>query len=267
MAMNFSSRQLGRQPTYRSARAVPSATSPRAYNSGISMIRAIQILLAITASIMMITSLIHIYPMFRAVDSTMRAHVENLPRPSEFSDGNGAKQKQQPDSGVEMHHGVHKKLIEHRQNVMDHLKKEREKRMQQQTIEKNKAQSHHNPKKSGKGMGKVLSDLSAQVKKQQKDSAISDNLPGEGKVLSDAKDDKKLLQNKEDKQSMPDLRETESKKDAQPRINTNQKLARGFSGLPMDKTPALIGAKRGTIECDVDVKYVSMFQCSSFAVT
>ena len=31
-------------------------------------------------------------------------------------------------------------------------------------------------------------------------------------------------------------------------------LARGYSGLPMEKTPALIGAKRGTIECDVNVK-------------
>jgi len=36
--------------------------------------------------------------------------------------------------------------------------------------------------------------------------------------------------------------------------NVNQKLARGFSGLPMEETPALIGAKRGTIECDADVK-------------
>jgi hypothetical protein len=31
-------------------------------------------------------------------------------------------------------------------------------------------------------------------------------------------------------------------------------LARGYSGLPMEKTPALEGAKRGTIECDVNVK-------------
>jgi hypothetical protein len=31
-------------------------------------------------------------------------------------------------------------------------------------------------------------------------------------------------------------------------------LARGFSGLPMEKTPALVGAKRGNIECNVNVK-------------
>jgi hypothetical protein len=30
-------------------------------------------------------------------------------------------------------------------------------------------------------------------------------------------------------------------------------LARGVSGLPMDQTPALVGASRGHIECDVDV--------------
>lgn len=30
-------------------------------------------------------------------------------------------------------------------------------------------------------------------------------------------------------------------------------LSRGFSGLPLEKTPALIGASRGSIRCDVDV--------------
>ncbi len=30
-------------------------------------------------------------------------------------------------------------------------------------------------------------------------------------------------------------------------------MARGVSGLPMDQTPALIGAKRGHITCDADV--------------
>ena len=30
-------------------------------------------------------------------------------------------------------------------------------------------------------------------------------------------------------------------------------LGRGVSGLPMSQTPALIGAKRGHVECDVDV--------------
>lgn len=30
-------------------------------------------------------------------------------------------------------------------------------------------------------------------------------------------------------------------------------LSRGFSGLPLDQTPALIGASRGSVRCDVDV--------------
>ncbi len=34
---------------------------------------------------------------------------------------------------------------------------------------------------------------------------------------------------------------------------SNRPLGRGVSGLPMDQTPALLGAKRGHIECDVDV--------------
>jgi len=38
------------------------------------------------------------------------------------------------------------------------------------------------------------------------------------------------------------------------RINDDSStLARGVSGLPMSETPALIGAKRGHINCDVDV--------------
>jgi hypothetical protein len=35
--------------------------------------------------------------------------------------------------------------------------------------------------------------------------------------------------------------------------NSENNLARGVSGLPMSETPALIGAERGHIECDVDV--------------
>ena len=33
----------------------------------------------------------------------------------------------------------------------------------------------------------------------------------------------------------------------------HRSLARGVSGLPMEETPALVGASRGHVECDVDV--------------
>lgn len=35
------------------------------------------------------------------------------------------------------------------------------------------------------------------------------------------------------------------------------KLARGVSGLPMEQTPALIGASRGKIKCDVNVDFMA----------
>jgi len=35
--------------------------------------------------------------------------------------------------------------------------------------------------------------------------------------------------------------------------DNQQLLARGVSGLPLDKTPSLIGAKRAHIQCDKDV--------------
>ena len=35
------------------------------------------------------------------------------------------------------------------------------------------------------------------------------------------------------------------------------KLARGVAGLPMEQTPALIGASRGKIECDVNVDFMA----------
>jgi hypothetical protein len=34
-------------------------------------------------------------------------------------------------------------------------------------------------------------------------------------------------------------------------------LARGVAGLPMAETPALVGASRGTIECDVNVDFMA----------
>ena len=44
------------------------------------------------------------------------------------------------------------------------------------------------------------------------------------------------------------------KKSASNKVNQKkQQLARGVSGLPMSQTPALIGAERGHVECDVDV--------------
>lgn len=58
--------------------------------------------------------------------------------------------------------------------------------------------------------------------------------------------------------SVSDFAKTVSK-EAVPHMDLNvspsdtSSLARGLSGLPMEQTPALIGASRGHIKCDVDV--------------
>ena len=53
----------------------------------------------------------------------------------------------------------------------------------------------------------------------------------------------KSVENKVQKAVMNKVKHTENE----------AKLARGVSGLPMSETPSLIGAKRGHIECDIDV--------------
>lgn len=40
-------------------------------------------------------------------------------------------------------------------------------------------------------------------------------------------------------------------------VRKKQQLARGVAGLPMAQTPALVGARPGHIECDVDVDYLA----------
>ena len=86
---------------------------------------------------MMITTMVHLLPMFHAVDSTMRAHIENNGPAikSVLSD-----ERPQP-AAEEMHHGVHKNVIEHRQVLREHLEKEIAKRMQQKIAARNQPQN------------------------------------------------------------------------------------------------------------------------------
>ena len=260
--MNFSRPQ----PMYRSARAVPSSAaplSPRDRIANISIVHAIQIVTGLIAFIMLITNVYHIYPMFHAVDSNiMRAHIENnlpvvLPSSdsSEIQAGGGG-------GGVETSnhaHGVHKNVLEHRQSLREHIERERAKHLEQLSKLSNIQPALKDQKKSQYD----IEGTSKKVKRGQKKKDLSSIAIEREKqqVLKPKVDTKQKYESKDtDKpkpQSPPDhntdniMQQQEHKSNVQE--NDGQKLARGHSGLPMYKTPALIGAKRGTVECDVDV--------------
>jgi len=125
------------------------------------------------------------------------------------------------DAADAMHHGVHKNLLEHKLSLREHLEQRQQQQQQQQAIDEVKVIENES------GMEGEIS------------SAIIDESTGAKKIA--------------------DIKQNDTSDRGPSKVvleNDNQKLARGFSGLPMEETPALIGAKRGTIECDVDVKYV-----------
>lgn len=74
-------------------------------------------------------------------------------------------------------------------------------------------------------------------------------------VIRDKKTVKKktnvVAGNKQTKEEVP-LEKTQKKKHYEP-TEEELSLARGVSGLPFEETPALIGARRGHIKCDVNV--------------
>jgi len=242
----------------------------------------------------MITSVVHIYPMFHAMDSTMKAHIENgRPISSVLSDSN----MQQPQADAAVHpHGVQKNLMDHKQSLMDHIAKERAKRREKMTHRegKNEGKGNDAKKLDGKASKKMtkkqadhkaekdqpMGDIQSSKKEKGHVEAPSINAKPTGKIRKEEDVGKQAKKLEEQKKSSPEKVDSNKHLDQQKsspekvekkevpspsngnedssRPNVNQKLARGFSGLPMDKTPALVGAKRGTVECDIDVKYVSL---------
>jgi len=118
-----------------------------------------------------------------------------------------------------MHHGVHKNLLEHRQSLKEHIEKERAKHLEE--LSKLKGIQQQQSKSVVQKKTKVLSAIEKEREQRRRNGGSNDA-------------DMRLR-----------MYDTPVKEE--------QKLARGYSGLSMSKTPALIGAKRGTIECDVDV--------------
>lgn len=197
--------------------------------------------------------------MFNAMDSNLRAHTEN--RPVLSSDN-------RPQT-EEMHHGVHKNMMEHKQAMRDHYQKmiakfraKNNTQTQGNRIERERAKLENQLSSEKKNRGNTTS-MKVKKKKQGKDPSINAHPPSKVVDLLKTKDSEE----KEAKGLDKEHTKVGSKKlpsdDHHNNIQSNgeQKLGRGFSGLPMDKTPALVGAKRGAIECDVDAKYVQYLEC------
>ena len=183
----------------------------------------------------------------------------------------------------EDHHGVHVNMQRHAEILKKHLEKRAEVRGDTDTTDtldlKNMAVERDG------GGSVVVGENSLERQKQQKKSVdavrqevkVNSSNPNSGSQQADAKeetgdddddDDKDTEENKGDYTGDDDTEDILKFPNPVPlkdkASNANAKLqqfpplelplARGYSGLPMEKTPALIGAKRGTIECDVNVK-------------
>lgn len=154
--------------------------------------------------------------MFHAVDSDVmnKSHHRIIGNVSDVT----------ADAADTMHHGVHKNLLEHKLSLRDHLEQR-----QQQVID------------VANGIDKLSERIQERVGIS---SPIKNESSGEKRGLPTPATATVL-----------DKTSTSGRGQLKDILNNDdQKLARGYSGLPMEETPALVGAKRGTIECDVDVK-------------
>eukprot|EP00804_Cyclotella_cryptica_P030282 CCRYP_019226-RC/>CCRYP_019226-RC protein AED:0.25 eAED:0.25 QI:120/1/1/1/0.76/0.66/18/2265/1695 len=244
---------FSRPPVYRSARAVPSeANSSR----GLSIILALRILIGVTSLVMIVTTVAMLLPMFQSIDSNLRGHIENVPAIQSILSGEGVTSSDEMD----LHHGVHKNIKDHAQGLREHL------------IEQARANKELDVVK----LKEDFKDLS--IERTEKPEDVKVVIPvGEPAIAASAKENNYVVDaekngdDEDDDDSEQEVGQTQGNQ--QEKDPTQQKkeandseeeklqhfppldlpLARGFSGLPMEKTPALVGAKRGTIECDVNV--------------
>ena len=251
-------KKFGRQPMYRSARAVPSSSSSPSSStapsrtmgggscwcrgghrrwlseSSSATARAIQIVLIAIAFVMAIVNAFHVLPMFLAMDSdvttatiTARAGSPSSASSSSSSSG-GDGMSEQPGGGggatdaMGMHHGVHKNLLEHKLGLREHMEK---------LFGKKKDDEPPSPSSSSSSSSTGGGDAN-DADARNRHVAATATTETNGNVGGGSG----------------------STGHSQSGRDKGRKLARGFSGLPMDRTPALIGAKRGTVECDVDVE-------------
>ena len=208
---------------YTSARAVPpTASSNRGQSSAVSIFKALRIFLAVAAFVLLCTT-ITLMNHFHTVDSNLKDHINNAPAiHSILADNNNEKQPPNVQNKIEMGHGVHANVQNHIQGLRDHIIKEAESR------------SREKIKQAESESKKIGSDEIQQSEPKTQVKVKSEGNSSSGEI----------------KQSTSKVLKIHS--------STKTSLARGYSGLPMEKTPALVGAKRGSIQCDIDVDISSL---------
>lgn len=228
---------FGRPVVYRSARAVPAATSTSSRSClqlrrPLSIVQIIQIVMGLVALIMIVSWAV-LLPMFNNVDTSFRGVIDNrLAIDSILSE------RSQGDT--EMHHGVHKNVQDHIQAVRNHvLQAELSKRKANLTLKSEAATEKIGSEAIIEAV--VLKKSDKSYLEDKKNAISKRRVPKENDSLSEAPEAPRQ-----------ETEQQTTRKHIFP--NENTKLARGFSGLPMNKTPALVGAKRASIECDVNVK-------------
>ena len=240
---------------YRSARAVPSSSTVPSrtmtpcdggccgyrWLSESPTARAIQILLVAIALVMAIVNVFHVLPMFLAMDSDAMGTIMARAWASSSSSSGGGGTMEYPGGGgggapdaMGMHHGVHKNLLEHKLGLREHMEKLFGKK-------KDDEPPPLSSSSSSTGGGEA-NDAYARNRPVSATATAGREVPPVPKIPDRTAE------------TNGNIGRSGSKGHSQSGRDRGRKLARGFSGLPMDRTPALIGAKRGTVECDVDVE-------------
>ena len=183
-----------------------------------STARAIQILLVAITLIMAIVNALCVLPMFLSMDSNKVGAIMARAGLSSSSGGGGT--MEQPGGGgtldvMGMHHGVHKNLLEHKLGLQEHM---------ETFFGKQKDDEPPSPL-SSMGGGEA-NDADARNRPVTATATAAQvvpwvlKLPCPTRVPNGGRD-------------------------------RGWKLAREFSGLPMDRTPALIGVKRKDVKADI----------------
>ena len=174
----------------------------------------------------------------------------------------------------EMHHGVHKNIKLHAEILKQHLMDKRKAAEGGDKLDLKEIAVERENIEGGDVEEKVASDTSmSQIEDKQPAPLMGQEQPKQfadvdpGIKVEGGNDDG------DDKEGDDDDEDDDKEEASSNQVDAtaqNQKvleevklqhfppldlpLARGYSGLPMENTPALVGAKRGTIECDINVK-------------
>jgi hypothetical protein len=211
--------------------------------------------------------------MFHSIDEGLRGHTEIVPAFQALLGDNA-----QPDAIEDMHHGVHKNMKEHAQVLRDHLMErvriKREGDLKDLAVERGDTAAEESEVKGDANKPNQSAedeeddDEGDDEEEEEEEESTNEQIQQNKPVEKDSTPQREEIETPEEtKQQIPQEKQPADNPNERKAVDENASeiklqsfppldlpLARGYSGLPMEKTPALIGAKRGTIECDVNVK-------------